>query len=122
MKCYDDLPSLGRLSPRKRNFNYALIRTRCVVEQAFGRLKGRWKIMDGCNLNDPTFASRVALVCCALHNVCERHQCPFESSWLPDSNAYTDEPTASQQSSGVQSVLIRDALAKYVHCTHPAPQ
>ena len=37
MKCYDVLPTLGRLSPCKRSFNYALIRTRRVVEQAFGR-------------------------------------------------------------------------------------
>ena len=122
MKCYDNPPSLGRLRPSKRSFNYALIRTRRVVEQAFGRLKGRWKIMDGCNLNYATFASRVALVCCALHNVCERHQCPFENAWLPDSSAYTDGATTSQQSPGIQSVLIRDALAKYVHRTHPAPQ
>ena len=41
MKCFDE--SHGRLSRRKRSFNYALIRTRRVVEQAFGRLKGRWK-------------------------------------------------------------------------------
>ena len=117
MKCFDE--SHGRLSRRKRSFNYALIRTRRVVEQAFGRLKGRWKIMDGCNLNDPTFASRVAVVCCALHNVCERYQCPFESSWLPNSSAYTDGgATTSQQSPSVQSALIRDALSKYVHRTH----
>ena len=79
--------------------------------------------MDGCNLNDPTFASRVALVCCALHNVCERQQCRFESSWLPDKSEYSDGSTASQQSSNVHgSALIRDALAKYVHHTHLAPQ
>ena len=62
-------------------------------------------------------------MCCALHNVCERHQCPFESSWLPDENSYTIGATTSQQSSGVHSpisALIRDALAKHVHRTHPA--
>ena len=122
MKCYDVLPNSGILRPCKRSFNYALIRTRRVVEQAFGRLKGRWKIMDGCNLNDPTFASRVALVCCALHNICERHQCPFESTWLPDDSAYTDGPTSHPSSASVHgSALIRDALSKYVHRTHPAP-
>ena len=68
MKCYE-----GTTFPRwQRSFNYSLIRTRCVVEQAFGRLKGQRKIVDKCNLNDPVFARRVAIVCCALHNVCER--------------------------------------------------
>ena len=42
MKCFD----MGNV-PQKRSFNYSLIRTRRVVEQAFGRLKGRWKVMDG---------------------------------------------------------------------------
>lgn len=80
MKCYDENPLQQSW---KSSFNYSLIRTRHVVEQAFRRLKGRWRIIDKCNLNDPVFARRVALVCCALHNVCERHQCPFEDNWLP---------------------------------------
>ena len=43
MKCYE-----GNCLPlAKHSFNYSLIHTRCVVEQAFGRLKGRWKVMDG---------------------------------------------------------------------------
>ena len=57
-----------------------VILTRRVVEQAFGRLKGRWKIMDGqCRAKDKVFVRQVAMVCCALHNVCERHQCPYLS-------------------------------------------
>ena len=69
MKCYEDTT----LPDWKQSFNHSLIRTRWAVEQAFGRLKGRWKIVDKCNLNGPVFARRVAIVCCALHNVCERH-------------------------------------------------
>lgn len=78
--------------------------------------------MDGCNLNDPVLASRVALVCCALHNICERHQCPFEDSWLPDPSAYT-RGTTSQASTRVigSASSVRDALAKYIHRTRPAP-
>ena len=87
MKCYE-----GNCLPLSRHsFNYSLIRTRCVVEQAFGRLKGWWKVMDGhCNANDPVFVRQVAIVCCGLHNVCERHPCPFEPGWLPDPSAYVD--------------------------------
>ena len=80
MKCFD----MGNV-PQKRSFNHSLIRTRRVGEQAFGRLKGQWKVMDGqCRVSDPVFVRKVAMVCCALHNVCERHQCPFEPGWLPD--------------------------------------
>ena len=121
MKCYDDTPAHPH---RKRSFNYSLIRTRRVVEQAFGRLKGRWKIMDKCNLNDPVFSRQVALVCCALHNICERHQCPFEDSWLPDPSTYQSTTTSHAQSTAVigSASSVRDALAKYIHRTRPAPQ
>ena len=80
MKFYD-----VRQPSHKRSFNYSLIHTRCVVEQAFGRRKGRWRILDGrCALNDPVFVREVAVVCYALHKVCERHQYPFKQGWLPD--------------------------------------
>ena len=80
IKCY----KIGQ-PPYRRSFNYR------VVEQAFGRLKGRWKIMDGrCMLNDPVFARHVAMVCCGLHNVCERHNCAFEPGWLPEEIAYVE--------------------------------
>ena len=41
-----------------------------------------------CKLNDLVFARQVAMVCCALLNICERHQCPFENGWLPDESAF----------------------------------
>ena len=31
---------------------------------------------------------RQTVVCCALHNMCGRHQCPFEPGWLPDESSY----------------------------------
>ena len=120
MKCYEG----SGLPPQKHSFNYSLIRTRRVVEQAFGRLKGRWKVMDGhCKISDPVFVRRVAMVCCGLHNVCERHQCPFEPGWLPDQSAYVDTTPASLQANVVigSASSIRDAIARHVHRHRPAP-
>ena len=42
IKCYE----IGQ-PPYRRSFNYSLISTRIVVEQAFSSLKGPWKTMDG---------------------------------------------------------------------------
>ena len=85
MKCYE----VGQPAYR-RSFNYSLIRTRRVVERAFGRLKGRWKLMDGkYSLKDPVLVRQVAVVCCTLHNMCEKHQCPFEPGWLHDERSWT---------------------------------
>ena len=96
IKCYE----FGQ-RPYMRSFNYSLIRTRRVVEQAFGRLKGRWKIMDGrCMLN-------VAMVCCGLHNVCERHNCAFEPDRLPEESAYVETtPTNLQVTAVVGSASV----------------
>ena len=113
MKCFD----MG-IVPQKRSFNYSLIRTRRVVEQAFSRLKGRWKVMDGqCRVNDPVFVWKVAMVCCALHNVCEKHQCPFEPGWPPDESLYVSSTPTIGPAAGIQ-----DAIATYIHRHRPAPQ
>ena len=120
MKCYE----VGQPAYR-RSFNYSLIRMRRVVEQAFGRLKGRWKIMDGkCSLKDPVFVRQVAVVCCALHNMCERHQCPFEPGWLPDESSYINTTPPNLQVTTVigSAASVREALARYIHHTRPAPQ
>ena len=116
-KCFDT-----GIVPQKRSFNYSLIRTGRLVEQAFGRLKGRWKVMDGqCRVNDQVFVRKVAMVCCALHNVCERHQCPFEPGWIPDESSYVNTTPTNLPASVVigPAAGIRDA---YTHRHRPAPQ
>ena len=113
IKCFDK-----GIVPQKWCFNYSLIRTRRVVEQAFGRLNDRWKVMDGqCRVNDPVFVRKVAMVCCALHNVCERHQCPSEPGWLPDESSYVNTTPTNLQASVVigPAAGIQDAIATYIH-------
>jgi hypothetical protein len=69
LKYYDSVHSAQQYS-----FNYSLIRTRRVVEQAYGRLKGRWKIMEGrCGLNNPVFARQVAVLFTTFVNVISAH-------------------------------------------------
>ena len=87
IKCYDDN---NALEPHPCTFNHRLIRTRRAVEQAFGQLKGSFSypISVDNNLSDPHFASEVALVCGALHNIRERWNCPMEDTWLVNSATY----------------------------------
>ncbi len=49
------------------NFNYSVIRTRRVVECAFGRLKARFMIIQNSRLSNPEFAGDVFMECAALH-------------------------------------------------------
>ena len=66
MKCYD--AAVGHVQDR---FNHAVIRTRRVIENAFGHLKMRWNICFTNHITDPALATDVAYICCALHNFCE---------------------------------------------------
>ena len=72
------------MRPHFISFTYSVIRTTRVVEQAFGRLKGSWRIPAKSKLNDPVFASVEGSVCCGLHYICERYKCPYEGDILPD--------------------------------------
>ena len=56
---------------REQHFNYRLRSARMVVENAFGRLKGRWRCLAKRNDVDIRLMSDNILVCCILHNVCE---------------------------------------------------
>ena len=48
------------------------------MDQAFGHLKGRWRVMSKTLLNDLIFAAKVATVCCGLYNIFQRYKCFYE--------------------------------------------
>ena len=57
-------------SPR---FDSSVNSGRVVIEQAFGALKNRWRILKGFNMSVEK-AALVTLACCVLHNYCEVHR------------------------------------------------
>lgn len=64
-------PDTGRLTEGQELYNVRTSRARCVVEHAFGRLKGRWKCLskrNDCNVN---VVVDMVETCCTLHNLCE---------------------------------------------------
>ena len=54
------------LSPQQKKFNYTLSRSRIVVENAFGRLKARWRRLTKRNDMDVTNIPHVVTACCIL--------------------------------------------------------
>jgi hypothetical protein len=109
MKCYEGEHARGT---DKAFLNYAIIRTRRVVETAFGRLKGRFRIMASCNLNNVNLLRQIALICCALHNVCERYSCPFEDGWLPNMVPADDAVVRDNAGAQAGAEAIRSVLGK----------
>ena len=117
MKCFSDNQAL---EPYQRTFNYRLIRTRRVVEQAFGRLKGRFAILDSSKLRDPIFAADVALVCCALHNFCETFASTEGESWCCDPQEYGPGPNDRfVLETNATGSVVREKLARHVHTRRP---
>ena len=76
LKCYDQ-----RDFQHQKKFNKALISSRQKIENTFGFYKGRWHILVDNFIRDPVFMRDVALVCAALHNVCQRANCEYNESW-----------------------------------------
>ncbi|BDA44360.1 probable nuclease HARBI1 [Coccomyxa sp. Obi] len=118
MKGYNGNPREGTL---EHAYNYAHIRTRRVVENAFGILKARFQILKGTNLNDVKFMTRVICLCCALHNMCMRNNDPWEDDWFPIQDprgpvhdVRVPQGNPLQGPEAPQAALIRAALARNV--------
>lgn len=63
-------------------YNYKLSGTRMIVECAFGRLKGRWRILNAIQQASLKHATRVSLACAILHNLCSRSaDSAYRASW-----------------------------------------
>lgn len=74
-------PYTGRnLAPANESFNAYLSSVRIVVENAFGKLKERWRIIGKKIDARIDLAPQIIATCCVLHNICERSHTPI-SGW-----------------------------------------
>ena len=59
------------ISRSEQKFNRNLSRARVVIEQAFGKLKGRWRCLHKILEDDVKGCVHVIEACCILHNICQ---------------------------------------------------
>lgn len=97
------------------NLNYSIIRTRRVVECAFGRLKGRFQVLVNSRLSNDVFAADVAMVCCALHNLIEEHgeRLPRDR-WVASDPADLNVLPVPQAAPDGSAGAMRNKLAQYL--------
>ena len=104
------------LTPAQKSFNNHLSSARVVVENAFGRLKARFRRL--CKRNDMRIDNvpHIVTACCILHNMCEIHGDAFNELWLEQAgnDTYSQPATQSIRGSGSSTAKeIRNALVQY---------
>ena len=83
-----------------------------VVENAFGRLKGRWRCLLKRIDSHVTNVPDIVASCVVLHNVCEIYgdHCLQESVVNDESTSVTITPSTSIPPSNNSASSIRDAI------------
>ena len=104
------------LTRAQKSYNYRLSRARIVVENAFGRLKARWRRL--LKPNDMLIENVPNLVaaCCVLHNICEIHGEAFDNDWLEEAlAAQQQQPNIATHDEDTLSApdIIRETLVQY---------
>ena len=107
----------GRLSEEQALFNYRLSRARMVIENAFVRLKGRWRCLLKRNDMNIKHLPNCIASCVVLRNFSEIHGGNFDDVWLAtDDDAMEERNTAEHEVSArhpISARLIRDALMRH---------
>ena len=107
----------GSLTAQQKCYNYRLSRARIVVENAFGRLKARWRRLLKRNDMSIKNIPNIISACCILHNLCEIHGESFNQSWLQDNETFRQPhptPITCQTTCGSAAEDIRTSLMQYL--------
>lgn len=110
-------PDNGRLTAEQHTYNKKMCRARVVVENAFGRLKGRWRCLMKRNDGDIELVKSMVLTCCALHNLCERHGEDYQHEWdAPVAAAVAEQPAVALRQGAVEEGRdVREGLMRYLN-------
>ena len=79
------------LTQQQQYCNYRLCRARIVVENAYGRLKARWRRLMKRNDMHIEMIPTVISAACILHNMCEVHGEMLQEWWLRDIQASNND-------------------------------
>ena len=120
-------PFVGsHLSADKESFNCYLSSARVFVENAFGKLKARWRILHHIEANID-FAPFIIGSCCILHNICEQTNTPHipisDQSQTAGSNNAAQQPNSRDSvSAAAEGVRHREAILKHITRQLPTRQ
>lgn len=105
--------------PIELRFNAAHARARCVIERAFGLMKGRWRAVFTKALEVSVFkAPDVVAACAAMHNVCMRMDDAAPEALEDDDNVEPYNENDDQDHAGPDETASerRNATAARLSC------
>lgn len=113
------------ITPEQDSYNVYTSAGRVVVENAFGRLKARWRrLLKQCDMNYK-FMPKLVAACCSLHNIVETKKCHFINNWLEEvekadiifPQPHLERPTSVRDS--YEAHNLREHLCNYLSSTVP---
>ncbi|CAN7975793.1 unnamed protein product [Ixodes persulcatus] len=112
-------PHGTQLSVAQGDYNYCLSKSRRIVENAFGRLKARFRIIMKRTETKIENVNSVVRACCILHNVCERFNDPVDPQRLKDiEEMRANQPVCTTEAEEDSGPSVRAALVNYF-AAHP---
>jgi hypothetical protein len=101
----------GHLTKVQNYYNYNHSATRIKIEQAFGLLKSRWRVLRNPVEVNVKIVPHVVTCCCILHNICEeRKELIDQFDIIPDSELISNGITSEVQVNSIE----RDSVANYI--------
>ena len=104
------------LTAQQKTYNYRLCQARIVVENAYGRLKARWRRLMKRNDMSIENIPNIVTAACIVHNVCKIHGKSYNEAWLHDiQGSELQQPNSSsvRDSNGDRPKHIRNVLESY---------
>lgn len=113
-------PFTVEMSEAQKRYNYLLSRTRRVIENVFGHLVARWRILSKALEFDIDNTKNIIICCCVLHNICNTMDDDPWKSWISDFEAApprsmgvrTEEDAHIEH--GVWGKKVRETLANHL--------
>ena len=106
-------PKTRELTRTEKKFNYQLSKARACIENAFGFLKGRFRILKYRITADLPKIPDIIMACCVLHNICMNDSLDLSLRHLLERDA-NEECRAAQGTDvpATSNLLSRSAKAK----------
>lgn len=114
----------GTLTAEEESFNCYLSSARIAVENAFGRLKARWRCLLKRIDIDYEFVPQIIAACCTLHNIVEENKEDFKQTWFKEvviAEELLPQPNCQPQQANniAEAKVIRNHLKVYMAENYP---